>query len=108
MLPTQGQGASQAIEDAEALGAFFERVEEERSQSVGTLETVERLSKAIFRCRYDRASTIQAYSRQAAKPATEPGNRKVNMNPAEFMDYNCNYAGAIDWMRRQEVVADAF
>lgn len=23
MLPTQGQGASQSIEDAEALGAFF-------------------------------------------------------------------------------------
>jgi flavin-dependent dehydrogenase len=23
MLPTQGQGASQAIEDSEALGAFF-------------------------------------------------------------------------------------
>jgi salicylate hydroxylase len=28
MLPTQGQGASQAIEDAEALGAFFEGVNE--------------------------------------------------------------------------------
>jgi len=24
MLPTQGQGASQSIEDSEALGAFFE------------------------------------------------------------------------------------
>jgi salicylate hydroxylase len=105
MLPTQGQGASQAIEDAEALGAFFERAEEESGQSSNTLETVERLNKAIFKCRYGRASTIQAYSRQAAKPATEPGNRKVNMNPAEFMDYNYNYAGAVDWMRRQEAVA---
>lgn len=28
MLPTQGQGASQSIEDAEALGAFFEDVRE--------------------------------------------------------------------------------
>lgn len=26
MLPTQGQGASQAIEDSEALGGFFEDV----------------------------------------------------------------------------------
>lgn len=26
MLPTQGQGASQAVEDAEALGSFFETV----------------------------------------------------------------------------------
>lgn len=28
MLPTQGQGASQAVEDAEALGAFFADIEE--------------------------------------------------------------------------------
>jgi salicylate hydroxylase len=28
MLPTQGQGASQAIEDSEALGAFFKGSEE--------------------------------------------------------------------------------
>jgi salicylate hydroxylase len=28
MLPTQGQGASQAIEDAEALGSFFENIKE--------------------------------------------------------------------------------
>lgn len=28
MLPTQGQGASQAIEDAEALGTFFEGISE--------------------------------------------------------------------------------
>jgi salicylate hydroxylase len=28
MLPTQGQGASQAIEDSEALGAFFEGIRE--------------------------------------------------------------------------------
>jgi hypothetical protein len=31
MLPTQGQGASQAIEDSEALGAFFEDVTENPS-----------------------------------------------------------------------------
>lgn len=28
MLPTQGQGASQAIEDSEALGSFLEDVDE--------------------------------------------------------------------------------
>jgi salicylate hydroxylase len=102
MLPTQGQGASQAIEDAEALGAFFDEFEK---TSVNTLEAVARVNEAVFRCRYDRATTIQLYSRQAAKPATEPGTRKVNMNPAEFMDYNCSYDGALDWRRRQDVVS---
>ncbi|KAL3458311.1 hypothetical protein BJX64DRAFT_302067 [Aspergillus heterothallicus] len=105
MLPTQGQGASQAIEDAEALGAFLEFFENGQSGSAATFESVERLNRAVFRCRFERASTIQAYSRQAAKPATEPGDRKVNMNPAEFMDYNCNYPGAVEWMKRREVAA---
>lgn len=102
MLPTQGQGASQAIEDAEALGAFFDGFE--KTTPSNSLETVALTNKAIFRCRYDRATTIQAYSRQAAKAATETGNRKVQMNPAEFMDYNCFYSGALDWQRRQGVV----
>ncbi|KAL2867668.1 uncharacterized protein BJX67DRAFT_371714 [Aspergillus lucknowensis] len=102
MLPTQGQGASQSIEDAEALGAFFNAFEESSDMSLSSIADV---NNAIFKCRYDRATTIQAYSRQAAKPATEPGDRKVNMNPAEFMDYNCSYSGAIDWKRRQEAVA---
>jgi salicylate hydroxylase len=102
MLPTQGQGASQAIEDAEALGAFFD--EFEKSASANTMDAVARVNEAVFRCRYDRATTIQLYSRHAAKPATEPGSRRVHMNPAEFMDYNCAYNGALDWQRRQEVV----
>ncbi|KAL4876330.1 hypothetical protein BJY04DRAFT_210640 [Aspergillus karnatakaensis] len=103
MLPTQGQGASQAIEDAEALGAFFDGFE--KASTVASLETVTRVNQAIFSCRYDRASTIQAYSRDAAKPATAAGDRKVNMNPAEFMDYNCSYSGALDWQKRQATVA---
>jgi salicylate hydroxylase len=36
MLPTQGQGASQAIEDSEALGAFFDEVIEPPSPEVLT------------------------------------------------------------------------
>ncbi|KAJ5281517.1 FAD/NAD(P)-binding domain-containing protein [Penicillium angulare] len=32
MLPTQGQGANQGIEDAEALGAFFKDVQEAPSR----------------------------------------------------------------------------
>lgn len=103
MLPTQGQGASQAIEDAEALGAFFDGFE--RTTPFNALEIVTQTNDAIFRCRYDRATTIQAYSRQAARPATETNNRKLHMNPAEFMDYNCSYSGALDWQRRQGEVA---
>lgn len=98
MLPTQGQGASQSIEDAEALGAFFAEVQ------VGNLSVreVENINRAIFDCRYDRATLIQSYSRQSAKPATDPGSIKIKMNPAEFMDYNCFYKGALDWQRRQQ------
>jgi salicylate hydroxylase len=36
MLPTQGQGASQAIEDSEALGAFFEEIVEPPSLEILT------------------------------------------------------------------------
>lgn len=38
MLPTQGQGASQAIEDSEALGAFFEGISE--APSADTLSEI--------------------------------------------------------------------
>ncbi|KAL5342171.1 hypothetical protein BJX70DRAFT_386286 [Aspergillus crustosus] len=103
MLPTQGQGASQTIEDAEALGALFDGFEQANTEV--SLESIARVNQAIFTCRYDRATTIQAYSRDAAKPATAPGDRKVNMNPAEFMDYNCSYSGARDWQKRQTVVS---
>ncbi|KAL3471167.1 hypothetical protein BJX99DRAFT_250646 [Aspergillus californicus] len=99
MLPTQGQGASQAIEDAEALGALFDDFEQNNPSS--SLDNVTRINEAIFNCRYERATTIQTYSRQAAKPATEPGERKVIMNPAEFMEYNCSYSGALHWQDRQ-------
>ncbi|KAI5208089.1 hypothetical protein AUEXF2481DRAFT_111275 [Aureobasidium subglaciale EXF-2481] len=97
MLPTQGQGASQSLEDAEALAAFF--------INVGTKPTLpelsQRLSK-VFEARYKRASLIQAYSRQQARPATEKGSSKVTLNPAEFLDYNCKYEGAVKWLEVQQ------
>lgn len=41
MLPTQGQGASQAIEDSEALGAFFEDITEKPStEKISSIFTV--------------------------------------------------------------------
>lgn len=93
MLPTQGQGASQSIEDAEAVGSIF-------ADDASTPREVERLNKLIFDCRFSRASLIQGYSRQTAKPATQPGNNRIKMNPAEFMDYNCKYDGARNWLAK--------
>jgi salicylate hydroxylase len=102
MLPTQGQGASQSVEDAEALGAFFENVEDGEISR----REVEAINRRVFQCRFDRASTIQAYSRQTAKPATSEGSAKIKMSPVEFMDYNCNYAGAVEWEARQKSVSE--
>jgi len=92
MLPTQGQGASQAIEDAEALGAFFEGVVEPPSpENLAKILEVRTVFKAprkreidlqvqeIFQARYSRASRIQAFSRQAAKPAAVKGDKTVSM-----------------------------
>lgn len=76
MLPTQGQGASQAIEDAEALGAYFGDFDH-ASPNAG--ERITSILQTIFKCRYDRATLIQQYSRQAARPATEEGSNKVTM-----------------------------
>ncbi|KAL4811888.1 hypothetical protein BDW67DRAFT_189200 [Aspergillus spinulosporus] len=100
MLPTQGQGASQAIEDAEALRAFFaERVESPSLEEIGSI------FEDVFRSRYNRASLIQAYSRQSAKPGTAKGEKTVTMKPDEFMTFNCKYHGAKDWLRRQTASA---
>ncbi|KAL0780618.1 hypothetical protein CaCOL14_001953 [Colletotrichum acutatum] len=96
MLPTQGQGASQAIEDAEAVGAIFSDIKGKPTRS----QITERL-KIVFNCRYERATLIQGYSRESGKPATDKSNNKITMNPAEFMDYNCTYNGAKDWIERQ-------
>ncbi|KAF7188987.1 FAD-dependent monooxygenase phqK [Pseudocercospora fuligena] len=102
MLPTQGQGASQTIEDAEALGAFFEDV-----SGVPDAEQLQSILRQVVECRHKRASLIQRYSRDAARPATEEGDKEVKMNPGEFMDYNCSYKGAMDWQQRHSVQVSA-
>ncbi|KAI4715904.1 monooxygenase [Aureobasidium sp. EXF-10727] len=96
MLPTQGQGASQSIEDAEALQAFLSDI---TSKSSG--DNIHEQLLAIVNARYERASLIQAYSRLQAKPAASQDNKTVQLNPQEFMQYNCNYSGAKDWVKRQ-------
>ncbi|KAJ5389015.1 uncharacterized protein N7496_000083 [Penicillium cataractarum] len=99
MLPTQGQGASQAIEDAEALGAFFESISETPSA-----DALSEILENIFQARYARVSLIQAYSREAAKPAA--AKKTVTLRPDEFMKFNCMYRGAKAWSN-EEIPASA-
>jgi salicylate hydroxylase len=98
MLPTQGQGASQAIEDAEALGAFFSNIDSRPSS-----EQVASVLDRVFKTRHPRATLIQQFSRDSAKPATEKGSKVINMRPDEFMDYNCLYKGARQWEEEQMI-----
>ncbi|ETS73251.1 hypothetical protein PFICI_14856 [Pestalotiopsis fici W106-1] len=95
MLPTQGQGASQSIEDAEALQAFLADL-----PARPTGDQVERVLNTVFEARFDRASLIQRYSRQQARPGTDAKSNTVKLDPAEFMKYNCDYQGAKDWLSK--------
>lgn len=96
MLPTQGQGASQAIEDAEALAAYVADL-----PAKPTKEDVAACLQKVFEARYDRASLIQRYSRQQAKPGADAKSGEVNLNPGQFLMYNCKYEGAKAWVARQ-------
>lgn len=101
MLPTQGQGASQAIEDAEALGAYFGEC---NGISPPSESQVKSLLQQVFHSRHSRASLVQKYSRQAARPATAKGSSEITMRPDEFMDYNCLYRGAREWSKSGSAV----
>lgn len=98
MLPTQGQGASQSFEDAEALQAFLADVTSKTPEA----ELYHALQE-IFETRHARASLIQAYSRQQAKSGADKNSLEVKLNPGEFLDYNCRYDGAKMW--RQQMIA---
>lgn len=100
MLPTQGQGASQAIEDAEALQAFLSGLDGASNE-----EDVKKALNKVFQARYERATLIQTFSREHAKPGTGAG--RVTLNPDEFMQYNCNYHGAVKWLEDQQSRAKA-
>jgi salicylate hydroxylase len=96
MLPTQGQGASQSIEDAEALQAFFANVQARPSKG-----DVQEVLEKVFRARYERVSLIQTYSRQQAQGGTAKGSIAVKLDPGQFMRYNCEYHGAANWLEEQ-------
>ncbi|KAJ9480420.1 putative Kynurenine 3-monooxygenase (putative) [Pseudozyma hubeiensis] len=96
MLPTQGQGASQSFEDVEALQYFLRDIDASSSE-----RDVQQALAAVYSARHERASLIQAYSREQAKPGTSASG-KVTLNPREFMDYNCKYEGVASWLAKQE------
>ncbi|EYB32844.1 hypothetical protein FG05_03729 [Fusarium graminearum] len=98
MLPTQGQGASQSIEDAEAISAFLSEVH--------SRDQVGEALKRVFAARYGRATLIQKFSRDQAKPATDGVSKEIKLDPAQFMKYNSDYDGAVDWEERQKNGAD--
>jgi len=102
MLPTQGQGASQSVEDAEALKEFFSDIHAKPSAA----EVNARLNM-VFQCRYERVTLIQGYSRQQAGPATTENGQKITMNALEFSDYNCGYEGARKWITSPSVQTKA-
>ncbi|KAL4880376.1 hypothetical protein BJY04DRAFT_228652 [Aspergillus karnatakaensis] len=95
MLPAQGQGASQAIEDAEALGSFFEDIKGRPSQE----QVTQRLAN-VFEARYQRATLVQKYSRQQARPATDANSIEIKLNTEEFAHFNYSYNGAKEWIAR--------
>ncbi|KNG85740.1 hypothetical protein ANOM_005720 [Aspergillus nomiae NRRL 13137] len=80
-LPHQGQGGAQAIEDGAALGALF---------PLGTkpAEVAARL-QLYMKCRYDRATMVQEYSRLAAfKTSPDDKVGGTSTDPLEFSRIN--------------------
>lgn len=102
MLPTQGQGASQSFEDAEAVGSFLNDIHPNDATSAPKLAALEALGLRYFKCRYERATLIQGYSRQHGQaPGAEQNSKRVTLDPGEFMKYNTSYEGAKAWERSQ-------
>ncbi|KAL3464900.1 hypothetical protein BJX64DRAFT_298013 [Aspergillus heterothallicus] len=80
-LPHQGQGGAQAIEDGAALGALF---------PLGTKpgDVAARL-EFYMKCRYDRATMVQNYSRLAAfKTSPDDKVGGTSTDPLEFSRIN--------------------
>jgi salicylate hydroxylase len=84
MLPDQGQGGGQAIEDGVALGELFTK--NTRPEQVPDILNI---YQAV---RYDRATTVQRLSKDAA--AAAPGvpklNRKINLIISPLKAYDTN------------------
>ncbi|TKA50234.1 hypothetical protein B0A53_06334 [Rhodotorula sp. CCFEE 5036] len=96
MLPHQGQGGGQAIEDAEALAVVL-------PTSTPASAVPERLQLAE-KIRYERATRIQSYSREKAL-GPKPGEKVVNAQ--EHAAYNFGYAGARGYAEKHGIALPA-
>ncbi|KAL8276719.1 hypothetical protein RQP46_010898 [Phenoliferia psychrophenolica] len=96
MLPHQGQGAGQSIEDAEALGALL---------TGAAAKDVPALLKLVESVRKERASTIQRYSREKALGSQD--GEIFTLNASEFVPYNFSYSGAVAWAQKQNIALPA-
>ncbi|KAL2066181.1 hypothetical protein VTL71DRAFT_2252 [Oculimacula yallundae] len=82
-LPHQGQGGAQAMEDAAAFGALF---------PLGTRpEDIPQRLQMYVKARYNRASMIQEFSRQAAFKTSRGKHGGKVMSPMEFTEINFNH-----------------
>lgn len=98
MLPHQGQGGGQSIEDAEALAYFLKGVDR-----AGVPTALKKFEAA----RIGRASQIQAYSRQIALGAKVQEDGKVDapINAAQFSEYNYGYNGIESWVKAHNLAS---
>jgi salicylate hydroxylase len=94
VLPHQGQGASAAIEDAEALGHFL--------RGANRADASQRL-RDVFNVRYKRVSYIQGISRTSGlgemrkSRLAKSGALPETLNPLQFSAFCWNYFGAARW-----------
>lgn len=98
MLPHQGQGASGAIEDAEALAHYLRGV---KPKDVNTA------LRNVFATRYKRVSYIQQLSRASGLGEMRRQNLAKNglaelpetLNPMQFSAFCWEYYGAERWAK---------
>lgn len=82
-LPHQGQGGAQAIEDSAAIGALF---------PLGTRPSeIQQRLKLYVQARYDRATLVQDYSRQAAFKTARGKHGGEVIDPMQFMQTNLSH-----------------
>ncbi|KAI9048073.1 hypothetical protein LZ554_007869 [Drepanopeziza brunnea f. sp. 'monogermtubi'] len=97
-LPHQGQGGAQAIEDAAAFGALL---------PLGTqVSDIPKRLELYVQARYDRATMIQDFSRQAAFKTARGKHGGRVMDPMQFTEANFRHDAfdhARDILLREQV-----
>lgn len=101
MLPNQGQGATQSLEDAGALGAFF------RNMSDASMASVNARLKLFDALRRPRASVVQLISHQ---PYFEDGVERMRPQLEKILPRDKlpkNRTSLREWFYSYDVVKEA-